>query len=317
MSTDTNEVDEEMSRCASCGIAANDDIKLRKCTACHLVRYCGVQCQKDHWKEHKKECRKRAAELRRDELLFKQPESTHIGDCPICCIPLPLDTMKATMMPCCSKLICIGCDFAYQTRLMEDESLPHVCPFCRHPVPESQAEGERIHMKRVQANDPVALRQIGIQRDEEGDHEAAFAYLTKAAKLGDALAHYRLSGLYGSLEGVEGDLDEDYKKEVYHLEQAAIGGHLGARYELGFEEWDSDQFDRAIKHFIIGANLGHDESLKGVKEAYQDGLISKDDLGSALHAHKAAVDAMKSPQREAAEADVEYCEFRQKLRSGR
>ena len=37
------------------------------------------------------ERRKRAAVLR-DELLFKQPESSHLGDCPICCLPLPLDT---------------------------------------------------------------------------------------------------------------------------------------------------------------------------------------------------------------------------------
>eukprot|EP00984_Skeletonema_dohrnii_P035791 scaffold35973_cov122-Skeletonema_dohrnii-CCMP3373.AAC.2 len=33
--------------------------------------------------QHKKECKKRAAEFR-DELLFKQPESCHEGDCPIC-----------------------------------------------------------------------------------------------------------------------------------------------------------------------------------------------------------------------------------------
>ena len=71
---------ELMMFCASCGVAGGDDIKLKKCTACYLVKYCSVKCQRDHWKQHKKECKKRAAELK-DEILFKQPESSHLGDC--------------------------------------------------------------------------------------------------------------------------------------------------------------------------------------------------------------------------------------------
>eukprot|EP00985_Skeletonema_marinoi_P030096 scaffold30504_cov80-Skeletonema_marinoi.AAC.1 len=73
--------------CASCGIGQVDDIKLKKCTACYLVRYCSVKCQKEHRPQHKRACKKRAAELR-DEILFKQPESSDLGDCPICFLPL-------------------------------------------------------------------------------------------------------------------------------------------------------------------------------------------------------------------------------------
>eukprot|EP00985_Skeletonema_marinoi_P019891 scaffold11569_cov180-Skeletonema_marinoi.AAC.1 len=58
--------------CAVCGTEEVDDIKLRKCTACYLVRYCSVKCQKEHRRQHKMECKKRAAELR-DEILFRQP----------------------------------------------------------------------------------------------------------------------------------------------------------------------------------------------------------------------------------------------------
>mmetsp|Transcript_8934 Transcript_8934/g.15178 ORF Transcript_8934/g.15178 Transcript_8934/m.15178 type:complete len:93 (-) Transcript_8934:217-495(-) len=68
-----------MMYCAACGIAGADDIKLKKCTACKSVRYCGVKCQKEHRPKHKKECKNRAAELR-DEILFKQPESRDLGD---------------------------------------------------------------------------------------------------------------------------------------------------------------------------------------------------------------------------------------------
>jgi hypothetical protein len=49
--------------CASCGIAEVDDIKLKTCTACKSVRYCSVKCQRDHRPEHKKACKKRAAEI--------------------------------------------------------------------------------------------------------------------------------------------------------------------------------------------------------------------------------------------------------------
>jgi hypothetical protein len=57
---------------------------------------------------HKDACKKRAAEIR-DEILSKQPESSHLGDCPICLLTLYLDYDDSTMMSCCSKVICGGC----------------------------------------------------------------------------------------------------------------------------------------------------------------------------------------------------------------
>eukprot|EP00985_Skeletonema_marinoi_P010065 scaffold4743_cov161-Skeletonema_marinoi.AAC.1 len=64
MSGVVEESDDVTMFCASCGIAAVDAVKLKKCTACYLVRYCSVKCQKQHRPKHKKECKKRAAELR-------------------------------------------------------------------------------------------------------------------------------------------------------------------------------------------------------------------------------------------------------------
>ena len=94
----------------------------------------------------------KAAELR-DEILFRQPESSHLGDCPICYLPLPIGLHKRFAMSCCSKFICIGCHYANQKREKEGR-LGHKCPFCRHPVPEP--EEVRINcMKRAEANDPL------------------------------------------------------------------------------------------------------------------------------------------------------------------
>jgi hypothetical protein len=67
MSTTPNEAaaaDGGISKCASCGKTELFGVKLKFCTACKLVKYCGVECQKNHRPEHKKACKKRAAELK-------------------------------------------------------------------------------------------------------------------------------------------------------------------------------------------------------------------------------------------------------------
>ncbi len=284
--------------CASCGIAEVDDVKLKECDGCDLVSYCSDACQELHRPEHVGKCKKRAAELR-DEILFKQPESSHLGDCPICCLPLSLDYKQSVMQACCSKLICNGCSYANklrQVRVRVRENTWFNCPFCRHPLPKTIEEGYNNLIQRVEANDPVALCHLGTELCHNGDYDGAFKYYTRAAELGDADAHYNLSIMYRKGEGVE----KDEKKELYHLEEAAIRGHPGARYEVGCVEMINDKIERAVKHFTIGASLGHDRSIQGLKDCYQAGDISKDTFAAALRAHHAAVNATKSPQREEA-----------------
>eukprot|EP00984_Skeletonema_dohrnii_P020450 scaffold9984_cov148-Skeletonema_dohrnii-CCMP3373.AAC.1 len=284
----------DMMCCASCGKSEVDEIKLKKCTACNSARYCSVTCQRNHRPKHKKACKRRAAELR-DEILFRQPESTHLGDCPICFLPLSIVSNKSTLMSCCSKLICKGCEYANLLRERE-EHVKHTCPFCRHPNPKNMEEFKKNAMKRAAANDPIALQQVGSDRYREGDYESGIKYLTKAAELGDAEAHHTLMSLYGKGQVVE----KDEKKEWYHLEEAAIAGHPLARYKLGCREVLNERPERAVKHWIIAANLGCDKSTRMLKQFYSSGLVSKEEFAAALRAHQAAVDATKSPQREAA-----------------
>ena len=286
-------------RCASCGIAGGDDIKLKNCNACFLVKYCGVNCQREHWSQHKKECKNRAAELK-DELLFKQPGRWR-GDCPICLLPIPIGTSKETVRssiyPCCSKSVCDGCEYANHLR-EKQARLPPSCPFCRHPVPGSVEESRLLQKKRVEANDPAALQREGIDHTLAGDYTTGIDYFEKAARLGHIEAHYNLAAAYYKARGVE----KDMKKFLYHLEQAAIGGHLMARCNLGAAEEQNGNMKRALKHYIIAANLGHDESMEHLKQYYKCGALSKEEFAAVLRTHKAAVDATKSPQRDAAEA---------------
>jgi len=252
-------------------------------------------CCREHRPQHKRDCKKRAAELR-DEILFKQPESTHQGDCPICMIPLSLDIEKSSMMPCCSKVICDGCDYANAMRQIQ-QSLDDTCPFCRKPVP-TEEESTKYRMKRIEANDPVAICQQGVKYYNKGDYCSAIEYFTKAAKLGDVEAHYKLAVCYRLGHGVE----KDEKKEIHHLEEAAIGGHPRARYNLGVIEWNNGKIERAVKHWIIAAKQGFDGAIEVLRRrVYAEGAISKENFAAALRTHQAAVDATKSPQREAAE----------------
>ena len=282
--------------CASCGIAEVGEVKLNKCTACHLVRYCGVKCQRDHRPHHKRACKKRAAELR-EEILFKQPESSHLGDCPICFLPLPIDENKFTIMECCSKTVCDGC---YHSNMIHElkGKIREKCPFCRSPAPDTHEEAMKNLIKRVEANDSVAFYQMGWGFNRDENYKSSFEYFSKGAELGDIESHYELSLLYRDGEGVE----KDEKKRVYHLEVAAIGGHPTARYYLGCVEEENGRMDRSVKHWIIAAKLGHEPSMDLLKLCYRDGLIGKDDFAAALRAHQTAVDDVKSAQREAAEA---------------
>ena len=102
-----------------------------------------------------------------------------------------------------------------------------------------------------------------------------------------------------------GGVEKDEIKGVYHLEEAVIRGHPKARYFLGAREGRNGRYERALKHWIIAASLGHDESLTGLKENYKAGLVSKDDFAAALRSHQAAVDATKSPPREIAAKEAQ------------
>ena len=74
------------------------------------------------------------------------------------------------------------------------------------------------------------------------------------------------------------------------------------RHNLACHEGRNGSIERTVKHFIIAANLGFDESMKALWTQFKLGNITKDDLEAAIRAHEAAVDATKSPQREAGEA---------------
>ncbi len=278
--------------CANCGVAEVDDIQLEDCDGCDIVKYCSDKCTENHREQHNEECKTRAVILH-DDKLFAQPDISHRGECPICFLPMPLEIQKSSLHTCCCKVLCDGCWYA---NLKNNGG--NSCPFCREPQADDDEGDDKRMMKRIKANNPTALRYMGTKHYEEGDWDAAFEYYTKAAELGEAAAHYQLGYMYHVGRGV----DKNEEKKVYHWEKAAIGGHPYARHCLGCIERENGNFDRSVKHHIIAANLGYEDSMKALWGHYSAGNITKKDLESTLRTHQAALDEMKSPEREIAEA---------------
>jgi hypothetical protein len=119
------------------------------------VKYCSDNCCEEHREQHGEECKNRKAEVH-DRKLFTQPDESHLGECHLCFLSMPLELKKVTFYSCCCTIICNGCEYASHKRNGDGR-----CPFCREPAPSDDEEMYKNIMKRVKANDPAALRYMG------------------------------------------------------------------------------------------------------------------------------------------------------------
>ena len=99
-----------------------------------------------------------------------------------------------------------------------------------------------------------------------------------------------------------GGVEKDAKMAEHYWELGAISGDEDARYCLGTTlEEDRGNVTRSMKHFMISACQGDDDSLEKVKRGYMQKHVSKEDFAKALRANKDSKDDMKSEHREEAE----------------
>ncbi|EJK76179.1 hypothetical protein THAOC_02075, partial [Thalassiosira oceanica] len=282
--------------CANCGKQGSDAVKLKDCMACRLVKYCGVDCQKAHRKQHKKVCKRRATELK-DEQLYSQGHERPEGDfCPICTLPIPLPMEEHSgFNVCCMKRICGGCNLAAQKRGMHD------CAFCRAPLPENDADSMAMVQARVRKNDAEAINylgekychgHLGLQKDVRKGVEL----YTEAAELGSIQALFNLGAAYYFGNGVE----KNTAKVVELYEKAAMHGHVESRCNLGCSEGQKQEHDRAVRHFMISAKMGDKASLDNIKRAFKAGVATKELYTEALKGYQDAVEGMKSHDRDEA-----------------
>jgi len=299
--------DDNVSICANCGKGEEgDDIKkLKACTACKLVKYCSRECQIAHRPQHKKECRKRAAELH-DIELFKQPP--YQEDCPICFLRIPFLNTGWRYQTCCGTVICSGCSYSPVYDNQGNEVDNQKCAFCRVPVPKTDSEEELERMKkRVEAGDPIANYDLGCAyrdgaRGLPQDYTKSLKLFHQAAELGYSEAYVCIGFAHSNGRGVE-----NKKKAEHYYELAAKGGNVSARYNLGIREMKTGNMDRALKHFMIAAGSGDSDCLNCIKDFYSNGHgVTKEDYMKALKLYQVYLGEIKSDQRDkAAAADEE------------
>ena len=282
--------------CANCGKESSDTVKLKNCNACLLVKYCGVDCQRAHRKQHKRACKQRAAELK-DEQLYGQGLERPEGDfCPICTLPIPLPMDEhCSFMVCCMKRICNGCDMASQKRGMVD------CPYCRTPYPNSDEDMLAMIQARVAKKDPVAINVLGrkyCNGDIGGQKnmKKAVDLWEEAAELGSIAALHNLGVAY--LRGV--GVQQDKSKAIHFYEKAAMQGYAESRHNLGSFEGQKGNHDRAVRHFLISAKMGDKYSLETIKKLFMGGLATKVQYAQAFKGYQDAVEEMKSHDRDEA-----------------
>ena len=115
-------------------------------------------------------------------LMKKGRTMSEDDDCPICSLPLPLDSKESMFQVCCMKKVCNGCLLAARKRGMRN------CPFCRTPMPD-ESQTLAMIQKRVDAGDPVAIMFLGSQYrfglyGLEKDVRMAVELYERAAELG-------------------------------------------------------------------------------------------------------------------------------------
>ena len=242
--------------------------------------------------------KKRAAESK-DEQLYgqghKRPESDF---CPICTLPIPLRMNNhAVVAVCCMKSICHGCNIAAQKRGMSN------CAFCRTPIPANDADRLAMVMLRVEKKDPAAIRHLGQiyffgELGMQKDMRKAVELYTEATELGSIEALFNLGNAYELGEGV----GKDKAKAVHLLAKAAMQGHVESRHKLGFLEADEGNYDRAVRHFLISAKMGLNESVENIKRIFMGGQATKEQYAQALKGYQNAVEEMKSHDRDQAKS---------------
>jgi len=216
--------------CANCGKEGSTAVNLKNCNACYLVKYCSVDCQKIHRKQHKNACKERAAELK-DEKLYGQGHERAEGDfCPLCllAIPLPMDN-RSTIRVCCMKLVCDGCCLA-----ASKGGLGNNCPFCHTPSEESDRKSLQMIRKRVAAKDPEGIAYLGDLYYHgvgglDRDMPRGIELWSEAAELGSDNALFNLGvAYYHGLGAVQ-----DRAKGIRSWEKAAMKGDARSRHNLG------------------------------------------------------------------------------------
>ena len=277
-------------RCSTCDAPKTSTHKLRNCK-CKVAQYCDAECQKSHWKSHKKEHRRLCKEMEltntegemKDEVVMVEEEEGETKEvassplpqqqeeeedvCPVCIEALQKDTKKFARMTCCGKGMHKWC---YEGILVSSLSYEqkNSCPLCRTKYPTSEGTIEQLHpwveKGKAWAQQLLAQRYAhGLGVDQS--YQQARELYELAASQGDATAQYSLGLMYEKGHGV----DQSYERAAEYYEAAASQGHADAQYNLGLlygkGQGVDESNERAREWWMKSAEQGHDNVIKGLQ----------------------------------------------------
>ncbi len=78
-----------------------------------------------------------------------------------------------------------------------------------------------------------------------------------------------------------------------------MAGHEVARHYLGCMEANSDNMERAMKHFTIGASAGDHKAMHELITFFKQGHVSRESIDSTLEAYNNSCAEVRSEARDA------------------
>ena len=118
---------------------------------------------------------------------------------------------------------------------MAEKRLDPKCSFCRQPRPTSQKEADKNIMKRIEANDPVAVREMGKRA---ATREITKLHLNICRRQLNWVPWIRI--IICQLCIMMEELSRRERKRKFIIWKrliSAMGGHVFARNNLGCTEW--------------------------------------------------------------------------------
>lgn len=254
--------------CANC---YKEDLSqnFRYCSQCTEVRYCGRECQRDHWRSgHRLQCRPRFGNCppcngasscgKAEATSCDKPcsgassqasptnQSSNEDSCPICMETLPPCPVARQILPCGHAFhrCCVTG--------LRNHGVCQACPLCRAelpPGPEKMWEDStrryfQISKKILHDN----LHLETLPHDMVNDLKVIFSNWKQAADAGHMMAQVCIGNKY--VEGMGKALEANEALAEHYLELASYQGNPQAQYNLGtilFQRYESECLRRGAR----------------------------------------------------------------------
>jgi TPR repeat protein len=247
-------------------------------------------CQKKHWKEHRNECKRLIAEIKRQKKMKAEAMATtqvqeEVGErkeeedktttptkkekeegddeCPICLDEVSL-LSSFKRFTCCGKVLHTHC--ATDLTSME---VGCNCPLCRAKSPTSHEEAVNYLRPWVKKKKAWAQSVMGQQyyhgKGVKQSYEMAKKLYELSAQQGYVSAIVHLGTMYDKGHGVE----QSYERAVEYWEQAAQLGFAVAQFNLGIMYYNGRGVEKDIaktrEWWTKAAAQGEKNAIKTLK----------------------------------------------------